>query len=95
MTIYSTTEVAYSYAKDAETVRCDLQIMMCLWRLCMETGRPLLPADARIPKYVSAWNIQKGPIEDMSHALQLAYHHLEKSREFVGNKGMFGDVVFG
>ena len=69
MPIYSTTEVAYSYAKDAETVRCRLVIMMCLWKLRMEIGRPLLPADALIPKYVSAWNIQKGPIDDMSHVL--------------------------
>jgi hypothetical protein len=29
MPAYSTTEVAYSYAKDAKTVCCRLQIMMC------------------------------------------------------------------
>ncbi len=68
MPLYSTTEVSYSYAKEAETVRRCLQIMMSLRRLCVETGRPLLPAHALMPKFVFAWN-NKGPSDDMSHVL--------------------------
>ena len=57
----------------------------------MEMGRPLLPADALIPKFVSVWNIQKGPIDDMSHDLSTCLpRHLEQSPEFVG----FGQGCF-
>jgi hypothetical protein len=66
---YSVNEVSYGYAKDSGTVRCRLQIMMCLWRLRLETGRALLPADSLIPQFVSMWNINKGPIDDMSQVL--------------------------
>jgi len=66
---YSSSEVTYGYARDSDTVRCRLQIMMCLWQLRCESGQPLLPADALIPRFVSSWNISKGPIDDMSHVL--------------------------
>jgi hypothetical protein len=56
----------WGHAKDDATVRCRLGIMMGLYELRKESGRPLLPSDGLKPLMVSMWNIGKGPIDDMS-----------------------------
>jgi hypothetical protein len=56
-------------SKDDETIRCRLLVMMGLFDLRKESGRPLPPSDGLKPLMVSMWTIGKGPIDDMSQVL--------------------------
>jgi hypothetical protein len=66
---YKLADIKWWYAKDDEIIRCQLFIMMGLFYLWKEIGRPLPPSDGLKPLMVSMWNIGKGPIDDMSHVL--------------------------
>lgn len=72
MPTFKTNDVKWGYAKDEGTVRCRLNLMMGLYDLRKEIGRPLLPSDGLKPLMVSTWNIGKGPIDDMSQVLATA-----------------------
>jgi hypothetical protein len=63
---YKQGDIKWGYAKDDETIRCRLLVMMGLFDLRKESGRPLPPSDGLKPLMVSMWNVGKGPIDDMS-----------------------------
>jgi hypothetical protein len=69
MPSYNANDIKWGYAKDDGTVRCRLGVMMGLYDLRKETGRPLPPSDGLKPLMVSMWNVGKGPIDDMSQVL--------------------------
>jgi hypothetical protein len=66
---YTANDISWGYAKDSDTVRCRLSVMMSLYALRTEQGSPLQPSNGLIPRVVSSWNIGKGPIDDMSQVL--------------------------
>jgi hypothetical protein len=66
---YRANDIAWGYVKDEDTIRCRLGVMMGLYTLRKEQGKPLLPPDGMIPKCVGMWNVGKGAIDDMSQVL--------------------------
>lgn len=67
--------ISWGHASSADTVKCQLQMMMCLMDLRAEMNVPLPACDGIIPKGVKCWNIGKGPIDDLSKVLA---HNLGK-----------------
>lgn len=59
----------WGYAGDHDTVKCRLQVMMALFELRLEKGKPLEACTYLLPKFISKWNIEKGGVDDMSQVL--------------------------
>jgi len=59
----------WGYAGDRDTVKCRLQLMMALFELRQELGKPLEACTYLLPKVIPRWNIEKGGVDDMSQVL--------------------------
>lgn len=68
-------DVSYGYAADLQIVKCCLQLMMQLHKLCDKLGSPIPPGSHLIPSVIGLWNVMKGAIDDLSKVLA---HNLAK-----------------
>jgi hypothetical protein len=68
-------KVSWGHANSAETVKCQLQMMMELKVLRNERNGPLPACDGIVPQVVKTWDVGKGPIDDLSKVLA---HNLGK-----------------
>ena len=61
--------IKYSYAQDDRTVKCRLQVMMCLYKLRQSHGSPLPKCEKFLPRAIMDWNKEKGVVDDFSKVL--------------------------